>query len=101
MPDQVPEGVKTERSGVLQRIESLDSRDFRAFYIGSDAEVLCEEKREINGKKYWIGHTREYVKVAFLCRDSSYEEAENFQNRLITGKITGFLQNDVLFMECK
>ncbi len=101
MPEQVPEEIKTERSGVLQCMESQDSREFRAFYVGRDVEVLFEEKKELGGEEYWVGHTREYVKVALLSRDNSHEKPQHFQNRLITGKITGFLQNDVLIMECK
>lgn len=101
MPGQIPEGIKTQRSGILQCMELQDSRDFRAFYIGSDAQVLFEEKKEFGGQEYWVGHTREYVKVALLSRDNSHEKSEYLQNRLISGKITGFLQNDVLIMECK
>lgn len=101
MPGQVSEGIKTQRSGVLQRMESQDSRDFRAFYVGSDVEVLFEEKKEFGGQEYWVGHTREYVKVALLSRDNAHEMPEYLQNRLISGKIMGFLQNDVLIMECK
>lgn len=48
-----------------------------------------------------MGHTREYVKVALLSRDNAHEMPEYLQNRLISGKIMGFLQNDVLIMECK
>ncbi len=101
MPGQIPEGIKTQRSGVLQCMELQDSKDFRAFYVGSDVEVLFEEKKEIGGQEYWVGHTREYVKVALLSRDNSHEGPEYLQNRLISGKIMGFLQNDVLIMECK
>ena len=82
-------------------MESQDSRDFRAFYVGSDVEVLFEEKKEFGGQEYWVGHTREYVKVALLSRDNAHEMPEYLQNRLISGKIMGFLQNDVLIMECK
>ncbi|MDE6915250.1 MAG: tRNA (N(6)-L-threonylcarbamoyladenosine(37)-C(2))-methylthiotransferase MtaB, partial [Lachnospiraceae bacterium] len=34
MPNQVPEDIKTVRSGVLQDIERRDSAKFRAYYIG-------------------------------------------------------------------
>ena len=99
MPKQVPEEVKAGRSGVLQDIEACDSKDFRAFYVGSEVEVLLEEKKEIRGKEYWIGHTREYVKVACSGKENECMETENLQNKLITGKITGFLQDDILFLE--
>ncbi len=93
MPDQVSEAVKTHRSNVLQTIEWEHSRKYRAFYIGKNVDVLFEERKVIEGKEYWIGHTKEYVKVACKACDSALE------NQLITGKIKGFLQDDILIME--
>ena len=55
-------------------------------------EVLFEEKKEIAGREYWIGHTREYVKVA-LADDGDYS------NCLLQGKITDALDKEVLLME--
>lgn len=95
MPDQVPEEVKAHRSGVLQAIEQRDSSAFRASYIGKDVQVLFEEKKVIEGEAYWIGHTREYVKVACRAQDTILE------NQLAVGKIMGFLQDDILGMQLK
>lgn len=92
MPDQVSEDIKTYRSNVLQAIEQRDSKAFRASYIGKNEQVLFEEKKTIAGKEYWIGHTREYVKVACAAQDKMLE------NQLITGKIKGFLQEDILII---
>lgn len=99
MPDQISEDTKAKRSGALQLIEARDSRDFRAFYIGSSVEVLFEEKKEIKGKKYWIGHTREYVKAALADSHKDGRVSLNLQNRLITGKIKGFLEDEILIIE--
>lgn len=93
MPDQVPEETKAERSGVLQRIEAADSKAFREFYVGKDVEVLFEEEKETAGKTYWTGHTREYVKVA------AEVPGEEPRNHLITGRITGFLEDETLIMK--
>ncbi len=90
MPDQVPEEVKTHRSNVLQAIELRDSKAFRASYIGKNVEVLFEEKKRIGDRAYWIGHTRTYVKVACEAQDKMLE------NQLASGKISGFLQDDIL-----
>ncbi len=92
MPAQVPEEVKTHRSNVLQAIELQASKAYRASYIGRNAEVLFEEKKYIHEKEYWLGHTREYVKVACRGQDQMLE------NQLVTGKISGFLQDDILYM---
>ncbi|MDE7477466.1 MAG: tRNA (N(6)-L-threonylcarbamoyladenosine(37)-C(2))-methylthiotransferase MtaB [Lachnospiraceae bacterium] len=90
MPGQVPEEIKTQRSSVLQSIEMQASKDFRAYYIGRDVEVLFEEKKRIAGKEYWIGHTKEYVKVAVEAQD------ERLENCLVTGKIRGFLGDEIM-----
>lgn len=94
MENQVPEPVKTKRSNVLLEMEAKDSAAFREYYIGKDAEVLFEEKKEIDGQEYWIGHTKEYVKVAL-------QDKKEFANCLIEGRITGALNQEVLLMEKK
>lgn len=96
MPNQVPEAVKTKRSAMLQEIERMDSEKFRACYIGKEVEVLFEEEKEIDGTKYFIGHTREYVKVAV---DSKTINGQTFENRLIYGKIVGVAASEILLME--
>ena len=40
------------------------SDEFRMYYTGKIKDVLFEEKVEINGKSYYTGYTKEYVKVA-------------------------------------
>lgn len=64
MPEQVPEQTKIRRSSILLALEKQQSAEYRELYIGSEAEVLLEEEKEIDGTSYLIGHTREYVKAA-------------------------------------
>ena len=92
MENQIPEPVKTKRSNLLLEMETKDSAAYREYYLGKDVEVLFEEKKEIGGQEYWIGHTKEYVKVA-LQDDSEYT------NFLVSGKITGALNKEILLME--
>lgn len=92
MENQVPEPVKTERSNVLLEMEERDSAKFREYYLGKEVEVLFEEKKEMAGKEYWIGHTKEYVKVAL------FDEGE-YSNCLLSGRVTGALDKEVLLME--
>lgn len=94
MPGQVSEEIKAKRSAVLQEIEERDSKQFRAYYVGKSAEVLIEEKKQIQGKNYWIGHTKEYVKVAIEIKGD-----DKLQNHLIEGNIKGFLNDEILVME--
>ena len=94
MENQVPEPEKTKRSNVLLEMEAKDSAAFREYYLGKDVEVLFEEKKEINGQEYWIGHTKEYVKVALA-------DCGEYANCLIEGKVTCALNKEVLLMEKK
>jgi threonylcarbamoyladenosine tRNA methylthiotransferase MtaB len=90
MPDQINEGIKAKRSTMLLEMEARDSRNFREYYVGSKQEVLIEEVKKINNKDYYIGHTREYVKVA--------TEEKIKENTLVTGIIEGFLTDEILLM---
>lgn len=92
MDGQIPDQIKKVRSNILIEKDEKDSFSFREFYIDKKVEVLFEEEKKIAGKTYWIGHTREYVKVA-------KESKENLQNMLVTGQITGTLSTEILLME--
>lgn len=92
MENQVPEPVKTKRSNVLLQMEARQSKEFREYYVGKECEVLIEEQKEFDGKKLWIGHTKEYVKVA-------YDSVEDMRNKLVKGRITGTIDNEILYIE--
>jgi len=92
MKEQVSENIKAERSNELLSLEKEQSGEFRACYINAVEEVLFEETKIIDGKEYQIGHTARYVKVA-------KETSENLSNRLIRGRITGYLTDEILRME--
>lgn len=91
MPNQVPEDVKTKRSTILIEQGERMSGEFRDYYIGSTQEVLFEEKNIIDGEEYFVGYTKEYVKIAVKTN-------ENLENVLKEGKITGRLSNEVYEM---
>ncbi len=93
MENQIPEPVKTKRSNVLIEMEAADSYAFREYYLGRTVEVLFEERKEIDGEEYWIGHTKEYVKVALK------DEEKDYQNCLVTGNITKALNKEVFLLE--
>ncbi len=92
MENQVPDGVKQERSGYLLAMEKEQSKNFRKQKIGTVSEVLFEEPKVMDGEVYQIGHTAEYIKVA-------KKETKDLSNCLIKGKIIGFLEDDILLME--
>ena len=92
MPDQIPDPVKAQRSDILLEMEERQSGEYRKIYIGQEVSVLFEEEKEILGENYQIGHTRQYVKVA-------YKTDKNLSNQIVSGKVTRLLTNDILLME--
>ena len=92
MDNQVPDEIKTKRSSILIELGNRMSKEYRDYYIGMDKEVLFEEKTKLSGKDYFVGYTKEYVKVAI-------ETQENVENRLITGKIAEPLSGEVYLMK--
>lgn len=92
MENQVPDEVKTIRSGRLLSMADKDSKEYRESYIGQETEVLFEEERVIDGRAYQTGHTVQYVKIAL-------QTEENLSNTMRRGKIKDFLTEDILLME--
>lgn len=92
MPDQIDEQVKAARSEKLIALGHDMSKEFRKFYIGKNEEVLFEEKAVIGDKEYFVGYTKEYVKVA-------KKTDENFENQIVSGRISGMLTDEILLFE--
>ena len=64
MENQVPDEKKAQRSSILSELEAKMTKDFRAQWTGKTVKVLLEERQEINGISYMVGHTPEYIKCA-------------------------------------
>lgn len=92
MPDQIDEQIKAVRSEKLIALGHDMSKEFRKFYIGKNEEVLFEEKAVIGDKEYFVGYTKEYVKVA-------KETAENLENQIVSDRISGMLTDEILLFE--
>lgn len=92
MPDQIDEQIKAARSEKLIALGHDMSKEFRKFYIGKNEEALFEEKAVIGDKEYFVGYTKEYVKVA-------KETAENLENQIVSGRISGMLTDEILLFE--
>ena len=92
MPDQIDEQIKAVRSEKLIALGHDMSKEFRKFYIGKNEEVLFEENAVIGDKEYFVGYTKEYVKVA-------KETAENLENQIVSGRISGMLTDEILLFE--
>lgn len=92
MPDQIDEQVKAVRSEKLIALGHDMSKEFRKFYIRKNEEVLFEEKAVIGDKEYFVGYTKEYVKVA-------KKTDENLENQIVSGRISGVLTDEILLFE--
>lgn len=92
MPDQIDEQIKAARSEKLIALGHDMPKEFRKFYIGKNEEVLFEEKAVIGDKEYFVGYTKEYVKVA-------KETDENLENQMVSGRISGMLTDEILLFE--
>lgn len=77
MPDQIPENIKSERSAELLELNEKLSNGYREKYIGKNVKVLLEENHIIENKKYIMGFTDTYVRVAL----------ENPEEKLYTNQI--------------
>lgn len=92
MPDQIDEQIKAARSEKLIALGHDMSKEFRKFHIGKNEEVLFEEKAVIGDKEYFVGYTKEYVKVA-------KKTDENLENQIVSGRISGMLTDEILLFE--
>jgi len=92
MKNQVPDMEKNLRSDELLTMELAQSEKYRRRFLDKEVTALMEEEKIIDELTYQIGHTKEYVKVA-------KQTEEPLSNWLVTGVVTGFLQNDILLMQ--
>ena len=88
MENQIPEETKAQRSGILSSLESQMTKEFRTKWTGACVKVLLEERQEINGVSYMVGHTPEYIKCAV--------ETDAPDNTIIDAIIEGELTADVM-----
>lgn len=77
MSDQIPENIKSERSAELLELNEKLSNGYREKYIGKNVKALLEENHIIENKKYIMGFTDTYVRVAL----------ENPEEKLYTNQI--------------
>lgn len=80
MPDQIPEQIKNERSERLIALGEENRSRFERLHAGREKEVLFEEKTVINGREYFTGYTKEYIKAAVPAD-------EDYENVLVNGRL--------------
>ena len=96
MKHQVPEEIKQVRSETLFGDLAPMNEEYLKYYLGRQVEVLLEEKVSFSGQEYFLGHTKEYVKIAVAA---SEQEGANLENKLVQGVVLSKLKEHVLLME--
>ena len=93
LPDQVPEEIKNHRSEKLFELEKVLSQKFRSRYIGREAEILLEETKEIQGQYFYLGHTKDYVKIAvpYVENDDTLRSGQ-----ILKVAVDSFLTDEIL-----
>ncbi len=88
MEGQIDETVKTERSHKLIQMGKEKKQKYMESFLGQSVEILFEETVQIQGEEYWIGYTKEYLKVAAKSK-------ENLENRIVLGKVERFIEEGI------
>ena len=82
MPNQINGDIKEERSRKLIELSDRNEREYNEQYIGKEVEVLFEEPHIEDGKRYFKGHTTNYMVV-------KKQTNKNIENKIKTVKIVG------------
>ena len=90
MKGQLTEAEKAKRSEKMLELHDLRSGEYEENMIGRNLEILIEEEAEIDGRSFYLSHSREYVKVAVEKKEGLHI------NDLLTVKITGFAKEHIL-----
>lgn len=69
MKEQIPDNIKTARSKELLALALEDSKKFREKFLGKESSILIEEIREIEGKYYYTGFNKEYIRYILPVQD--------------------------------
>lgn len=91
MTDQIPENIKSERSTELLELNEILSNGYREKYIGKKVKVLLEENHIIENKKYIIGFTDTYVRVAL-----ENPEEKLYTNQIVNVRVKKLFEKDMV-----
>lgn len=90
MPDQIPEQEKTRRSHILLELNERRRQEYMESFLGEEKEVLLEEKVELDGKNWWVGYTREYLKAIVP------DDGKNRANEMISVRFSKIYHREYL-----
>lgn len=92
MENQVDDRIKACRSDVLLDLDKKLKNQYRQSYIGKHKDILFEERIAVDGEEYFVGHTKEYIKVAV-------KSDVDITNRIIFVKIKSLLNTEILLAQ--
>ena len=92
MSGQVQDQVKTKRSNELLALNEQNAKEYLQQHLGKEMEVLMEEAVVIDGEQYFVGHTKEYIRVAVKTE-------ELLANQIVMVKANKILKDLILLGE--
>ena len=90
MDGQLTEAAKAQRSDRMLELHEIRAREYEEAMIGKKMELLLEEEIEIDGRPWYVGHSREYVRAVISKTDA------HRVNDLVTVKAVAFVKDHIL-----
>ena len=90
MDGQLTEAAKAQRSDRMLELHEIRAREYEEAMIGKKMELLLEEEVEIDGRPWYVGHSREYVRAVISKTDA------HRVNDLVTVKAVAFVRDHIL-----
>ena len=90
MDGQLTEAAKAQRSDRMLELHEIRAREYEEAMIGKKMELLLEEEIEIDGRPWYVGHSREYVRAVISKTDA------HRVNDLVTVTAVAFVRDHIL-----
>ena len=90
MDGQLTEAAKAQRSDRMLELHEIRAKEYEEAMIGKKMELLLEEEIEIDGRPWYVGHSREYVRAVISKTDT------HRVNDLVTVKAVAFVRDHIL-----
>ena len=90
MDGQLTEAAKAQRSDRMLELHEIRAREYEEAMIGKTMELLLEEEIENDGRSWYVGHSREYVRAVISKTDA------HRVNDLVTVKAVAFVRDHIL-----
>ena len=90
MDGQLTEAEKSFRSEKMIELQHRHAGDYEKSMLGKNLEVLIEEEYTKDGRTWYLGHSREYIKTA-VPKSEAYGV-----NDIVIVKAEGFLEEHIM-----